>query len=76
MLFGEASSGYEPAWATSRRIISGGSLLTTTIRLFRSPPIRKLDVGARDEVESYVKWLDEWQPEAFDLKAVRKQFDL
>ena len=32
----EASSGNAPAWAKSRRIISGRPLLTITIRLFRS----------------------------------------
>ena len=31
-----ASSGNEPAWGSSRRIISGRPLLTSTIRLFRS----------------------------------------
>ena len=38
--------------------------------------VKKLDAGAREEVESRFEWLDGWQPEAFDLKAVRKQFDL
>ncbi len=38
--------------------------------------IRKLDAYAREEVESRLKWLDGWQPEAFDLEAFRKRFDL
>ncbi len=38
--------------------------------------IRKLDGYAREEVESRLEWLDGWQPEAFDLEAVRKRFDL
>ncbi len=38
--------------------------------------IRKLDGYAREEVESRLEWLDGWQPEEFDLEAVRKRFDL
>lgn len=38
------------------------------------PDIRKLDAYAREEVESRIKWLDGWQPEALDLEAVRERF--
>ena len=38
--------------------------------------IRKLDAYAREEVESRLEWLDDWQPEAFDLEVSRKRFDL
>ena len=38
--------------------------------------IRKLDAYAREEVESRLEWLDGWQPDAFDLEADRKRFDL
>jgi len=38
--------------------------------------IKKLDVGAREEIEWRQEWLDGWQPEEFDLKAIRKRFDL
>lgn len=38
--------------------------------------VKKLDVGAREETEWRLEWLDEWQRESFDLKAVRKRFDL
>jgi len=38
--------------------------------------IRKLDGYAREEVEARIEWLDVWQPDAFDLEAVRKRFDL
>ena len=38
--------------------------------------LRKLDAYARQEVESRLEWLNGWQPEAFDTKAVRKRFDL
>jgi len=42
VLSGEASSGNEPAWATSRRIASGRPLLTTTIRLLQSKAVASL----------------------------------
>ncbi len=38
--------------------------------------VKKLDVGAREEIEWRQEWLDGWQPETFDLEAVRKRFDL
>ncbi len=38
--------------------------------------IRKLDGYAREDVESRLEWLDGWQPEAFDLEAIRQRFDL
>lgn len=41
-----------------------------------SEEVKKLDVGLKEEIEWRLEWLDGWQPEAFDLEAVRKQFDL
>ena len=38
--------------------------------------VKKLDAGAREEMEWRQEWLDGWQPEAFDLEATRKRFDL
>ncbi len=38
--------------------------------------LRKLDGYAREDVESRLEWLDGWQPEAFDLEAIRQRFDL
>ncbi len=37
--------------------------------------IRKLDAYAREEVESRLEWLDGWQPEAFNLEAIRKRLE-
>ena len=37
--------------------------------------VKKLDVGEREEIEWRLEWLDGWQPEAFDLEAVRRRFD-
>ena len=38
--------------------------------------IRKLDAYAKEEVEFRLESLDGWHPEAFDLEAVRRRFDL
>lgn len=38
--------------------------------------VKELDAGMREEIVWRQEWLDGWQPEAFDLVAVRKQFDL
>lgn len=38
--------------------------------------ICKLDAYAQEEVEFRLESLDEWEPEACDLEAVRKRFDL
>ena len=38
--------------------------------------VKQLDAGAREEIEWRQEWLDGWQPEAFDLEATRKRFDL
>ena len=37
--------------------------------------LSKLSADDRDEVESRLEWLGDWQPEAFDLEATRKRFD-
>ena len=37
--------------------------------------VKTLDVGEREEIEWRQEWLDGWQPEAFDLEAIRKRFE-
>jgi hypothetical protein len=37
--------------------------------------IRGLDAYESEEVESRLEWLDGWQPEWFELDAVRKRFE-
>ena len=41
-----------------------------------SEEVKKLDVGMREEIEWRKEWLDEWQPEAFDIDEAKKGFDL
>ncbi len=38
--------------------------------------IKKLDVGAREEIEWRQEWLDGWQPEVFALEEMKKTFDV
>ncbi len=38
--------------------------------------VKNLDVGAREEIESRLEWLDGWQAEVFALEEMMRTFDL